>query len=387
MRPAEPETPLRIFILSYLYDPSITAGMGGFRKVTELARQFGKRHRVTLFLPAYSRHPTDLDCVWVPVIDAAPLRWISFNLFLVPAILLRALRGRPHVVYQRVFNAVTPPLLATLLRSRYVVEFNGNPLQFYAAERVGAVGRVRALTRWSLKRAHAIVCLTQGLKSEAGSEFGVDTSKVRVVPSGSDPDLFFPRDRLQCRSRLGIDAESAVAVFSGTFFEYQGIDLLLEALTDPRLSRLQVWLLGDGVMRRHWERQAAASGLGRVRFTGQVDYSEVAWYLGAADFCLAPFAVNRGEVSPLKVIDYLFCGRPTVIAHIPPVQDLLDRFASLLPFTAGNRDSLADALAQMMERKDEYLNRALADSAASRQSYSWDAIARRIEQECFYGTA
>jgi glycosyltransferase involved in cell wall biosynthesis len=371
----------RVFIVSYLYDPSITAGMGGFRKVAELARQFGRRHKVTLFLPAYSRHATELDCVWVPVINTAALRVVSFNLFLIPAVLWRSSRGRPRVLYQRVFTAVTAPWLAGLLGCRYVIEFNGNPLQFYA--RTAAFRLVRALTRWSLLRADRIICLTEGLKSELSSDFGVDVSNVSIVPSGSDPRLFFPRSRAECRNRLRIDPERPMAAFAGTFFAYQGIDLLLQALTDSRLRDLEVWLLGDGAMRRAWENRAAELGLGSIRFTGQVDYSEVPWYLGAADFCLAPFDPDRGEVSPLKVIDYLFCGRPTVIARIPAVEDLLRKFPSLLAFTAGSPESLADALVKMIAESGVFLTQATSDSIVAREEYSWDAIARRIEAESF----
>src|SRR5687767_8921777 len=101
----KPSRPLRIFIVSYLYDPGVNAGMGGFQKVLELGTQFHLRHHVTVFAPSYSRRPTPLDCVWIPVINRPLLRLISFNLMLVPALLYKAARRRPDVIYERIFNA------------------------------------------------------------------------------------------------------------------------------------------------------------------------------------------------------------------------------------------------------------------------------------------
>ena len=204
-----------------------------------------------------------------------------------------------------------------------------------------------------------------------------------VAPSGSNPQVFFPRRRSECRQELSVTQDAIVAVFTGTFFAYQGIDVLLEALTDPRLKTLQTWLLGEGIMRAEWEAQAASLGLKQVWFTGQVNYSRVPLFMGAADFCLAPFAPNRGEVSPLKVMDYLFCGRPIVIAGIPAVENLLQEFSSILSFTPGDPCSLADTMATMIQGRSDFARQAQADSELARRHYSWEKIAHRVEENCF----
>ncbi|MBI2820740.1 MAG: glycosyltransferase family 4 protein [Acidobacteria bacterium] len=378
---------MRIFMTSYLYEPRIRAGMGGFQKVFELADQFSRSHHVTLFLPAYSRQPSDLDCVWIPVVNRPLLRLLSFNLMLALALAARALRGRPDVIYQRVFNAFSPPLLARLLGATYVVELNGNPLEFYGSRSRSLGNWVRRLVSWNLRRADSIVALTEGLKSAVRSDFGVDNSNTLVAPSGSNPELFYPRERSHCRRELGIAGDALLAVFAGTFFAYQGIDLLLEAVKDSGLADLQVWLLGEGVMRAQWEARASALGLNHVRFTGQVEYARVPLFIGAADFCLAPFQSGRGEVSPLKVLDYLFCARPTVIARIPAVENLIGSFHSLLPFTAGEPRSLAKGLRTMAQQRDHFSTLALADSVRARREYSWERIAGKIAAACFPGCA
>ena len=122
-----------------------------------------------------------------------------------------------------------------------------------------------------------------------------------------------------------------------------------------------------------------------MKFTGQIEYDRVSLYIGAADFCLAPFDPARGEVSPLKVIDYLFCGRPTVIARIAPVEELLRQFPSLLPFVAGDARALADSMCHLLAHQPEFLDLAGKDSVAARDKYSWEKIALQIERECFSG--
>ncbi len=374
---------MRIFMISYLYERRIRAGMGGFQKVFELASQFQRKHRVTLFLPAYSRRSTDVDCAWIPTLDLPLLRLVSFNCLLIPWLLARSLAGRPQVIYLRIFNSFTAPLLARLLGATLVIEFNGNPLQYYEAKNVWRGQWVRRLIAWNLQRADRIVALTRGLQSEINSDFGVDSSKVYVAPSGSNPQLFFPRQRAECRQELSVSQDAIVALFTGTFFAYQGIDVLLEALADPRLEVLQTWLLGEGTMRKEWESQAASLGLKQVWFTGQVDHSRVPLFVGAADFCLAPFAPNRGEVSPLKVMDYLLCARPVVISGIPAVENLLQEFSSILSFTPGDPRSLADTMSTMIQRRNEFARQAQTDCELARRHYSWEKIAHRVEENCF----
>lgn len=370
-------------MVSYLYDPAVRAGMGGFQKVLELAAQFGRRHKVTVFAPSYSRRHTEIDCVWVPVIDKPLLRLISFNLLLIPAMLYRCARGRPHIIYERIFNALAPPLLAWLLGARLVIEFNGNPLQFYRTDRKPRGKWVKRVVSWNLRRADRIVALTEGLKSEIRSDFNADTGQTFVAPSGSNSSIFYPHARAECRRELGISENVRLAVFTGTFFAYQGIDTLLEALADPRLYSLETWLAGEGRMRAAWEARAAALGLTKVRFTGQIEYHQVPVMLGAADFCLAPFDPDRGEVSPLKVIDYLFCARPTVISDIPPVQNLIRQFPSLLSFQAGNPQALANTIHLMLERIGHYTQLAALDSQKARAEFSWEQIALKIEEHSF----
>lgn len=377
-----PRSRLRLFMVSYHYEPKIRGGMGGFQVIFELGRQFGKRHSVTLFLPAHSRRASPLDCVWIPVIPLPLLRVISFNLMLIPAMLVRAWTGRPDVIFERVFNSIVPMPLAKMLGSRYVVQLNGNPLQFYREHKPRAVAWVRRLVSRNLRNASSIVALTEGLKEQVRSDFGVSTTKVHVAPSGSNSELFFPRDRFECRKNLSIAADAWLAVFTGTFYAYQGIGTLLTALSSPTLRDLQVWLLGDGVMRDAWERKAAVIGLSQVRFTGQVDYDRVPAFLATADFCLAPFDPERGEVSPLKVLDYIFCARPTVIARIPSVENLIREFPSLLPFEPGNVASLIHALETMLKRRDYFAEQARLDSQKAIERYSWERIALGIEAQC-----
>ena len=378
-----PGKPLQVFMVSYLYESRIRKGMGGFQKVFELAAQFQTCHRATLFLPSYCRRQTELNCVWVPSLNLPVLRLISFNVLLVPLLLMRALRGWPDIVYVRIFNSVTPPLLARLLGAKLVVEFNGNPLQFYKNRDLRRGKWLRRLVGWNLASAHRIVALTKGLRTEVKSDFGVDSSKVFVAPSGANPAVFTPRDQSACRSELGVPQDACIAVFAGTFFAYQGVDILLQALADHRLKEVRAWLLGEGIMRERWDKQATELGLKQVWFTGQVEYSRVPAYLGAADFCLAPFVPDRGEVSPLKVVDYLFCARPVVMAAIPPVENLFREFSSILPFRPGDAASLADAMCAMMEQRDDYMERARKDCEVARANYSWEEIARRVEKNCF----
>jgi glycosyltransferase involved in cell wall biosynthesis len=55
------------------------------------------------------------------------------------------------------------------------------------------------------------------------------------IMDGVDLDVFSPqRDDPALRASLGISLDEKVVVFTGVLTEYQGIDLLLEAITLER---------------------------------------------------------------------------------------------------------------------------------------------------------
>jgi glycosyltransferase involved in cell wall biosynthesis len=169
--------------------------------------------------------------------------------------------------------------------------------------------------------------------------------------------------------------------FIGTFYAYQGVDVLIKAAPQilARRPETRFLVVGDGVMRREWEAQAAARGVGAAFiFPGRVPYESVAKYFNAADICVAPFKANRGETSPLKLFDAFACGKPVVASAIPAVKPMLERSGGAVLVPPEAPEALAEALLALIE--DEPARRRLGDSGRAFVvgRCTWREVARQV---------
>ena len=110
------------------------------------------------------------------------------------------------------------------------------------------------------------------------------------------------------RATLATPDGVPLALALGRLHENKGFDVLLAALAG--VPDLQLWLAGEGTLRRALEAQAASLGIaGRVRFLGWRD--DVAGLLAAADFLVCP---SRQEPLGNVVIEAWAAGRAVAAA-------------------------------------------------------------------------
>ena len=108
-----------------------------------------------------------------------------------------------------------------------------------------------------MRAADAVVAVSEPMRSDI-VERGIPAGKVTVVGNAVPADYLGPvPDASGLRSELGIPAEAVAVGLVSTLNDYEGVDVLLEAIAlvdDPRLVALVV---GDGPARRDLERLAA----------------------------------------------------------------------------------------------------------------------------------
>lgn len=120
------------------------------------------------------------------------------------------------------------------------------------------------------------------------------------------------------RRALDLDRRP-VALYSGNFEPYQGVELLLEAAA--HLPGVQVVLMGGEPAAVDALRAKVPRG-GRCVFAGARPPSELPAFLALSDVLVSPRI--RGQNTPFKVYTYLASGRPVVATRIPTHTQLLD---------------------------------------------------------------
>ena len=370
---------MNIFILSYIYDRFVKDDMGGYRKVYELAENLDKLgHEIVLFVPKLKYHFIPVRYVQIPIIDIPIIRPVIFNILLFFYVLYHALRMHPAILYTRPINSFIPLLVAKLTSIYFVIEVNGD--QCHHLRLMGAhqlkIALVRLIEHVNFKFADKIIPITQGLRQMIRTKYGITDSKISVIESGSNLDLFKPMNMEACKKLLNLDSDCKYVGFVGTFFKYQGIDTLIDSAGEviSRTPETKFLIVGDGVMRTEWMQRTKKIGLeDYFIFPGQVSYNEAPYYINAMTLCVAPFTANRGETSPLKVLDYFACGKPVVSSDIPSIhQILLDSKAAIL-VSPDDPVALAQTLIGIL--KDEKKQRMLGNNGRKFviSKYSWEA--------------
>lgn len=365
-------------LFCYWYEPDAPQDPVGLVRIWMLARHLGLRgDRVTVFPPRYrsAKNQIGFRTVAIPLLALPVLRPLSYAIGSFVAGLAAGLREKPDVIYYRWMTSPHALLVARLVGSPCICEINGEPVPGWHGGRGGLKSR---LANWlagqALRRCDRVVVLTDGLRDLVVGRYRVAPDRVMVVGSGTDTELFTPRDRTACRLRVGLDPAGEYIGFVGSFFRYQGLACLLEAfvLVHKERPAARLLLVGDGETAQALRDQAHRLGLTEaIVWTGRVPYAQVPDLIGAMDVCAAPFCADRGETSPVKVFDYLACARPAIVSAIPSVSVLFSDQAGAVLVPPEDPEALAASLLHLLTHPEVAADLGRRGRRVVVQRYSW----------------
>ncbi|MCP5286919.1 MAG: glycosyltransferase, exosortase A system-associated [Burkholderiaceae bacterium] len=207
----------------------------------------------------------------------------------------------------------------------------------------------RASETHVLRRAGAVFTICDGLKQDLLAR-GLPATKVTVIPNAVNAgDFAFspPRDEALA-AQLGLQ-EALVLGFIGSFYAYEGLDLLLDAFPSiaARLPHARLLLVGGGLEDVRLRAQAQRLGLAdRIVFTGRVPHDQVARYYSLLDLALFPRHSLRltETVTPLKPLEAMAMGTVCVASDVGGHRELIADGVTGHLFRAGSADALAAAV-------------------------------------------
>ena len=374
------------FVFCYWYEPDAPKDPVGLVRIWSMARHLGQLgDHVIVFPPRYasSSGHRGFTTIAIPLIPWPFLRPISYVLGSFLAGLWVARKRRPSTVYYRWMASPHPLLFGRLFRSSCICEVNGEPAPNWKNGKGEIKKRIQDwIARQTLRRCDRLVVLTEGLRDLVIQRYGALPHHVIVLPSGTDTDLFTARDRLVCRQRTALDPEAEYIGFVGTFFQYQGLDCLLEAfaLVRKRRPSASLLLVGDGEADQPLRDQAERLGLTQaITRTGRVPYAQVPDLIGAMNVCVAPFCAQRGETSPVKLFDYLACGRPAIASAIPSVSAIFSEKQGVVLVPPDDPVSLAASLLRALENPEWAAELGRRGRQFVEQRYDWARLASSLK--------
>jgi PEP-CTERM/exosortase A-associated glycosyltransferase len=214
----------------------------------------------------------------------------------------------------------------------------------------------RMIETYAARRADAVAVICEGLRQDLIHR-GIDPDKIIVSPNGVDMELFgspLAADALFADS-LGLTDADTVG-FIGSFYDYEGLDDLIEAMPIllARRPKAQLLLVGGGPMEESLRAQAAASpAADRIRFVGRVPHDEVERYYALIDILAYPRKAMRLTelVTPLKPLEAMAQRKLVVASNVGGHRELIEDDVTGTLFRAGDPAALADALAGLFEHR------------------------------------
>jgi len=214
----------------------------------------------------------------------------------------------------------------------------------------------RHLETYVFENVQAITCICEGLRRDIKAR-GFSEEKITVIPNAVNVEQFeFCAEKNdQLSKELGL-TDDIVIGFIGSFYAYEGLDLLIDSL--PLIeSNYKVLLVGGGNEEQSIKNKVKELGLEeKVIFTGRVPHEQVSQYYDLVDIFVYPRKSMRltDLVTPLKPLEAMAKGKVIVASDVGGHRELIQHGETGFLFAANNEKSLAMTIDEVIAKKNDW---------------------------------
>lgn len=241
--------------------------------------------------------------------------------------------------------------------------------------------------KYAIKKSEHIVVVTEKLKEGLVDTYGVNPSRITIIPNGTNTDLFKPSDVILAKKELGLDLKSDYICFVGCSFYWHGVDNLIRSAPNILLKypNTKLLVVGEGPMKEQLIKLVRQKRLeDHVIFINTVPYESVPVYINASMICVAPFTSHRNVrsgVSPLKIYEYGACGKPVIASSIPGLEFIETERIGIL-VEPDNTQKLAKAILELLGNKKAREEMGRRARQYVLQGHSWKDTALNVMNVC-----
>ena len=217
----------------------------------------------------------------------------------------------------------------------------------------------RGLETLAVRQVDHVFTICDGLRADIVAR-GIPAMKVTVIPNAVDIDSFNlanPPDP-EMQKKWGLTGNTVIG-FIGSFYAYEGLDLLLNALPAiiEQKPDIRVLLVGGGPQEENLRQQAEKLGLkNMVIFTGRVPHQDVNRYYDLINILAYPRHPMRLTelVTPLKPLEAMAQGQLFVASDVGGHRELVKHNNTGILFKAGDRKALAQAIVELLDNRQHW---------------------------------
>jgi alpha-maltose-1-phosphate synthase len=296
-----------------------------------------------------------------------------------------------HTWYAHMAGCLARPLTgARLVLTTHSLE----PHRPWKAEQLGTAYNATVwIERTAYGNADGVIAVSEAMKEDVQSLYGVDPDRVRVIHNGIDLDEYRPRPDPGTLRTLGVDPDTPMILFVGRITRQKGILHLVRALRHLE-GEVQVVLCAGAPdtpeigaeMRALVEEAKRASGA-RIHWIAEMlPKEQVITLYTHADVFVCPSVYEPFGIINLEA---MACETPVVASAVGGIPEIVvpGETGLLVPFEAEGGGSaeprdpeafsrdLADAINQLMHAPERRAAMGTASRERVLQKFSWRAIA------------
>jgi glycosyltransferase involved in cell wall biosynthesis len=239
-------------------------------------------------------------------------------------------------------------------------------------------------SRFSFQKAQKILAYTKSMIHESPIP-----EKVVLVDAAADTGLFKPdlAQRTRIRTLYGI-SDSIVVGYVGTFVSWHGIEELIDASVEltkcvPNVKFLMVGPYFESA--REYAQRKMVEDI--FIFTGPVPYENVPALINAMDIAVAPYNPLKSALrskygigSPLKIFEYMACGKPVITTHVEPIPKVVKHMKNGILIPPGDPKALAKAILTLTQNRQKMEELGEEGRQTVLMKYSWESFAKRLNE-------
>lgn len=188
-----------------------------------------------------------------------------------------------------------------------------------------------------------VICVSTKNKDESIQHGLTVEDKCIVLPNAIDDTIFYKKDKMACRSRLGIPQDAFVVANVGTICHRKGQSRIAEAINSLKDQNIYSFFLGRK------EDMSITLECPNIIHEGFIDHDLIPDYLNAADVYVFP---SLAEGCSNSIVEAMSCGLPIISSDLPFNYDILDEKNAIL-VNPNDTVQIASAIADLKKNSQK----------------------------------
>jgi glycosyltransferase involved in cell wall biosynthesis len=237
--------------------------------------------------------------------------------------------------------------------------------------------RLSKLEEQTAQQATSIVTISNYSLGKIQMLYGIEESKVHIVPNGVDVEKFKPTDAQVARRQFGLSNEPCV-LFVGSLIPRKGLSFLVEAakIIIKENADTKFLIVGEGPLKNHLAISLSTANLSNnFKFLGNLDEDALSVVYNCTDVFVLP-SIQEGQ--GIVLLEAQASGKPVVAFDVGGVNEAVRNNETGLLIKRGSSEKFGDALLRLLSDKSLREKMGANGRTFVTENFTWDICAQKM---------